>query len=78
MARLYNNRTKSLNDYNKYLAYYYKTMKRQKATARFIAKVLGKVNNAYLTIKVSEAINEPIEEKYWTQEQFDKEFSTNR
>ena len=76
--KLLNNRENSLKDYNKYLAYYYKKQKRQKAIARFLLKVLEKANNNYIIYKAIEALNEPIQEVYCTQEQFDGLKKTNK
>ncbi len=70
--RLYKNRMKSLEDYNKFLACYYKTQKRQKKQARLLLKVLNKINNAYINVKANASLDEPIELKVCTQEQFDK------
>lgn len=70
--RLFKNRMKSLEAYNKYLVYYLKDLKRSKKQALFLLKILHKINNPYINFIISPSLDEPIETKLWTQEDFDR------
>jgi hypothetical protein len=68
--RLFKNRMKSLEDYNKFLVCDYKAKKRHKKQARFLLKILYKINNPYINFIISPSLDEPTELKLWTQKEF--------
>lgn len=70
--RLFKNRMKSLEDYNKFLVCDYKTKKRQKKQAMFLLKILKKINNPYINFIICPSLDEPTELTIWTQENFDR------